>query len=80
MKSTISCVGWDDRKMVYMLGTTPVSSTSNSEVEKSVKVGNKWQKTAVTQPSIISDYKSMRGVDLIKRVASYTRLIKGSVW
>ena len=63
--------------MVYMLGTTPVSSTSNSEVEKSVKVANKWQKTAVTQPSIISGYnKSMGGVDLSdQRVASYINII-----
>ena len=34
----------------YMLATTPVSPTSNSEVERSVKVEKKWQKTAVTQP------------------------------
>lgn len=47
---TITCVGWKDRKLVYMLATTPDSPTSNSEVERSVKVGNKWQKTAVTQP------------------------------
>ena len=67
--------------MVYMLATTPVSPTSNSEVERSVKVGNKWQKTAVTQPSIISDYnKNMGGVDLSDQsVTTYTRLMKGSV-
>ena len=81
-KGTIACVGWKDRKMVYMLATTPVSPTSNSEVERPVKVGNKWQKTAVTQPSIISDYnKKMGGADLSdQRVISYTRLMKGSVW
>ena len=64
-KSTIKCVGWKDTKMVYMVATTPVSPTSNSEVERSIKAGNKWQKTVVTQPSIISDYnKNMGGVDL----------------
>jgi len=50
-------------QLVYVLATTPVSPTSNSEVERSVKVGNKWQKTAVTQPC----------VDLFdERVATYT--------
>ncbi|PFX34730.1 PiggyBac transposable element-derived protein 1 [Stylophora pistillata] len=32
-KGTITCVGWKDSKMVYMLATTPVSPTSNAEVE-----------------------------------------------
>jgi len=60
---TTTWVGWKDRKLVYVLATTPVSPTSNSEVERSVKVGNKWQKTAVTQPC----------VDLFdERVATYT--------
>ena len=52
-KGTTTCVSRKDSKMFYMLATTPVSSTSNSEVERSVEVGNKWQKTAVTQPSTI---------------------------
>ena len=64
-KNTITCVGWKNSKMVYMLVTTPVSPTSNIEVERSVKVRNKWQKTAVSQPSVISDYnQNMGGVDL----------------
>lgn len=81
-KNTITCVGWKDSKMVYMLATTPLSPTSNVEVERSVKVGNKWQKTAVSQPSVISDYnQNMGGVDLSdQRVTTYARLMKGSVW
>ena len=64
-KDTITCVGWKDSKMVYMLATTPVNPACNSEVERSVKEGNKWQKTAVNQPSVISDYnQNMGGVDL----------------
>ena len=43
-KDTITCVGWKDSKMVYMLATTPVNPACNSEVERSVKEGNKWQK------------------------------------
>ena len=64
-KDTITSVGWKDSKMVYMLATTPVNPACNSEVERSVKEENKWQKTAVNQPSVISDYnQNMGGVDL----------------
>ena len=35
---TITCAGWKVRKLVYVLATTPVSPTSNSEMERSVKV------------------------------------------
>lgn len=67
---TTTCIGWKERKLVYVLTNTPVSPTSNSEVERSVKVGNKWQKTTVTQPCI----------DLFDEgVTTYTRLMKGSV-
>ena len=70
LNGTTTCVGGKDRKLVYVLATTPVSPTSNSEVEKSVKKGNKWQKTAVTQPC----------VDLFdERVTTYTCVMKGSV-
>ena len=81
-KDTITCVGWKDSKMVYMLATTPVNPACNSEVERSVKEGNKWQKTAVNQPSVISDYKkNMGGFDLSDiRVTTYARLMKGTVW
>ena len=81
-KGTVSCVGWKDSKMVYMLTTTPVDPAVNSEVERSVKVGNKWQKKAVNQPSVIFDYNQhMGGVDLSdQRVTSYSRLMKGTVW
>lgn len=81
-KTTITCVGWKDSKMVYMLASTPVSPTSNNKVERSVKVGDKWQKKAVTQPSVISDYnQNMGGVNLSDQgVATYACLMKGSVW
>ena len=35
LKGTITCVGWKDSKMVFMLATTPVDPTHNSEVERS---------------------------------------------
>ena len=81
-KDTITCVDWKDSKMMYMLATTPVNPACNSEVERSVKEGNKWQKTAVNQPSAISDYnQNMGGVDLSdQRVTTYARLMKGTVW
>ena len=65
-----------------MLATTPVNPACNSVVERSVKEGNKWQKTAVNQPSVISDYnQNMGGVDLSdQRVTTYARLMKGTVW
>ena len=68
--------------MVYMLATTPVDPTLNSEVERSVKVDNKWQKKVVNQPSVIYSYnQNMGGVDLSdQRVTTYSRLMKGSVW
>jgi len=68
--------------MVYMFATTPVDPTLNSEVERSVKVGNKWQKKAVNQPSVIYSYnQNMGGVDLSdQRVTTYSHLMKGSVW
>ena len=59
---TITCVSWKVRKLVYMLATTSVSSTSNSEMERYVKVGDKLQKAAITQPSIISDYNENMGL------------------
>lgn len=73
-KGTIPCVGWKDSKMVYMFATTPVDPTLNSEVERSVKVGNKWQKKAVNQPSVIYSYnQNMGGVDLSdQRVTTFT--------
>ena len=66
-KCTIPCGGLKDRKMVYMLLTTPV------EIERSVKANNKWKKTAVRQPSVISQYNQhMGGVDLSdQRVTTY---------
>lgn len=81
-KGTVTCVGWKDSKMVYMLATTPVDPTVNSEVERSVKVDNKWQKKVVNQPSVIYSYnQNMGGVDLSdQRVTTYSRLMKGSVW
>ena len=64
-KGAITCVGWKDRKMVYMLSTTPVDPSSTIEIERSVKANNKWQKTAVRQPSVIAQYNQhMGGVDL----------------
>ena len=79
-KGTVTCVGWKDSKMVYMLATTPVDPTVNSEVERSVKVDNKWQKKVVNQPSVIYSYnQNMGGVDLSdQRVTTYSRLMKGS--
>lgn len=76
-KGTVTCVGWKDSKMVYMLATTPVDPTVNSEVERSVKVDNKWQKKVVNQPSVIYSYnQNMGGVDLSdQRVTTYSRLI-----
>ena len=81
-KGTVTCVGWKDSKMVYMLATTPVDPTVNSEVERSVKVDNKRQKKVVNQPSVIYSYnQNMVGVDLFdQRVTTYSRLMKGSVW
>ena len=81
-KGAITCVGWKDRKMVYMLSTTPVDPSSTVGIERSVKVNNKWQKTAVRQPSVIAQYNQhMGGVDLSdQRVTTYARLMKGTVW
>ena len=81
-KGAITCVGWKDRKMVYKLSTTPVDPSSTIEIERSVKANNKWQKTAVRQPSVIAQYNQhMGGVDLSdQRVTTYARLMKGTVW
>ena len=40
---TTTCVGWKDRKLVCLLATSPVSPTSNSEVERSVKTNHRRQ-------------------------------------
>ena len=81
-KGTVTCVVWKDSKIVYMLATTPVDPTINSEVERSVKLGNKWQTKVVNQPSVIYYYNQNMGVvDLSdQRVTTYSRLMKGSVW
>ena len=72
-KGAITCVGWKERKMVYMLSTTPVDSFSTVGIHRSVKANNKWQNTAVRQPSVIGQYKQhMGGVDLYhQRVTTY---------
>ena len=59
--------------MVYMLSTTPVDPFSTVGIDRSVKANNKWQKTAVRQPSVIGQYNQhMGGVDLYhKRVTTY---------
>jgi len=51
-------------------------------VERSVKEGNKWQKAAINQPSVISDYnQNMGGVGLSdQRLTTYPRLMKVTVW
>lgn len=79
---TITYVGWKDSKMVYMLATTLVNPACNSHMERSVKLGNKRQKAAVNQPSVIFYYnQNMGGVELsAQRVTSYACLMKGAVW
>ena len=53
-KGAIACLRWKDRKMAYMLSTTPVDPSSTVGIERSVKANNKWQKTAVRQLSVIT--------------------------
>ncbi|XP_015776889.1 PREDICTED: piggyBac transposable element-derived protein 4-like [Acropora digitifera] len=77
-KDKITCVTWQDRKLVCVLSSIP-TNLATEDVERSVRDGGRWTRRQFQSALPIRQYNSyMGGFDLADRhTTTYARLMKG---
>ena len=77
-KDKITCVTWQDRKLVCVLSSVP-TNVATEDVQRSVRDGGRWTRRQFQSALPIKQYNSyMGGLDLADRhTTTYARLMKG---